>query len=102
MPSRAKMIRDAKLPVPVPDMDHYLAETIQSLGWVSPGPAPLPAAEIKAWAECTGETLTPWEFETVRMMSQAFIGGANSAQAPFQPMIVKMAVATAAFMQQSD
>jgi hypothetical protein len=94
------MIAKANLPVPVPAVDHHLIEVMQSLGWVADR-APLTAVEIGAWADGTGESLTPWEFETIRAMSRAFVAGLRAKDAPYEPMIVKMAVATAAFTQEN-
>lgn len=99
--SRGEMIKTANLPVPVPVVDHHLIEAMQSLGWVGASATPLPAVEVKAWADGTGETLTPWEFETIRAMSRAFVAGMRAKEAPYEPMIVKMAVATAAFTQEN-
>jgi hypothetical protein len=37
------------------------------------GPLPLDAKEIKAWAELSGISLTPWEFQVIRKMDRAFL-----------------------------
>lgn len=94
------MIRNAGMIVPVPDIDHDLIWAMQSLGWAADAAA-LSAVEVKAWADCTGETLTPWEFETLRGMSRAFVAGVRSDTAPYEPMVVKMAVATAIFTKEN-
>lgn len=39
-------------------------------GWV-----PLPYSELRAFGEATGRLSTPWEYETVRAMSEAWISG---------------------------
>lgn len=97
---RAAVLEDAGLPVPMPDVDHPITDALAEIGWCergSMGPAPLSSKEIMAWAEGMGESLTPWEFSMIRRMSQAFCDGLQSERAPYQPMVVRMALATAAF-----
>lgn len=72
----------------------------RGLGWcgnTGMGPVPLSALEIGAWCAGTGETLTHWQFATLCEMSAAYVGGSYATEAPWQPTVVKMALATAAF-----
>ncbi|MFC3169220.1 hypothetical protein [Paracoccus fontiphilus] len=39
-------------------------------GWM-----PLPYAELEAYGRVTGRLSTPWEYETVRGMSEAYVSG---------------------------
>ena len=97
--SRGEVLSRAGLPMPFPDVDHPLVDVAASLGWCMSGgmgPAPLTAGEVMAWCEGMGESLTPWEFDMVRRMSLAFVVGSQAARAPYQPMIVRMGLATAA------
>lgn len=36
---------------------------------------PLPYAELEAYGRTTGRLSTPWEYETVRAMSEAYVSG---------------------------
>ncbi|WP_377707181.1 hypothetical protein [Paracoccus fontiphilus] len=36
---------------------------------------PLPYAELEAYGRVTGRLSTPWEYETVRGMSEAYVSG---------------------------
>lgn len=60
--------------------------------------APLSAREVQAWCEMMGETLSPWEFRTLRRMSQAYVSGLRSEKAPFAALDCKLALASAAIM----
>lgn len=46
-------------------------------GWI-----PLPYAELSAYGEATGRLSTPWEYETVRAMSEAYVGGLVEGKQP--------------------
>ena len=50
-----------------------------ALGCVSPagmgGFIPLPFAELRAYGQATGRLSTPWEYETIRAMSEAYLAG---------------------------
>ena len=64
-----------------PHAEGYLLNAAQNLGWVAAtgfGPAPLTWAEIKAYGDCTGDLINPWEFQTVRDMSEAYLAGYTS------------------------
>lgn len=39
-------------------------------GWT-----PLPYVEMRAYGEATGRLSTPWEYETLRAMSEAYVSG---------------------------
>lgn len=84
---------------PVDGWDEMI-DLARSVGWcgnAGMGPVPLSALEIGAWCVGTGETLTHWEFTTLCEMSAAYVGGSYAPQAPWQPTVVKMALATASF-----
>lgn len=72
----------------------------QGLGWCGHGgmgPVPMSALELTACCAGTGECLTQWEFATVLKMSRAYVTGTQAKAAPWQPTVVKMALATAGF-----
>lgn len=99
---RCKALADAGLPIPLPeiDADQYLIEAAEAVGWCqfgSAGLVPLTAQELSAWCAGTGEALTQWEFATLLRMSRAYVNGSYAKVAPYQPMIVRMALATASF-----
>lgn len=96
------MLASAGLPTLLPDLEggEELIALAQSLGWCGHGgmgPVPLSALELQAWCAGTGESLTQWEFATVLKLSRAYVAGAGSKDAPWQPVVVKMALASAAF-----
>lgn len=98
---RGAALEKAGLPVPMPDVDHPVVETVADIGWCesgSMGPVPLSATEIAAWCDGMGERLTPWEFSMVRRMSASFCAGLQSERAPYQPVVVRMALASAGFI----
>ena len=67
----------------------YLLEAMQNIGWCGSsgfGPEPLSWAEIKAYADCSGDLEHPWEFQTLRDMSAAYIRGYNSDQGAADPV----------------
>lgn len=85
----------------MPDADHPVIDTLVEMGWCEVGgmgPAPLSSVEIMAWCQGMGESLTPWEFGMVRRMSEAFCAGLQAERAPYQPLIVRMGLATASFV----
>ena len=62
-------------------VEGYLLTSAQNLGWTTGtgfGPSPLTWAEIDAYARCTGDLKEPWEFQTIRDMSMAYIVGYQS------------------------
>ena len=59
-----------------PRVEGYLLTACQNMGWVLSGGfgvSVLPWAEIKAYADCTGELKEPWEFQAVRDISAAYL-----------------------------
>lgn len=98
--SRAAVLQKADIEPPMPEVDHPVMETLAEMGWVEAtpmGPAPLSAREILAWCEGMGDRPTPWEFSLIRRMSEAFCGGLQAERAPYQPTVMRMALATASF-----
>lgn len=86
----------------LPELDggEELIALAQGVGWCGHGgmgPVPLSALELAAWCDGTGETLTQWEFATVLKLSRAYVAGTQAKAAPWQPVVVKMALASAAF-----
>ena len=78
----------------------YLLEAMQNLGWCQSGgmdAAPLSWAEIKAYADCTRDLSEPWEFQTLRDMSMAYLRGYRAdlhAEDPaVQPRHVELGIA---------
>jgi len=54
----------------------YLLDYWQGAGMVCPsgmGPTALTSCELESWQRCSGIQLTPWEFQTIRDMSRAYI-----------------------------
>lgn len=98
--SRFEVLGRAGLPIPLPDADHHLIGIMGDVGWCTIGgwgPSAITATEVMAWSQGMGESLTPWEFGMVRRMSAAFVAGSQADRAPYQPVIVRMALASAAF-----
>ncbi|AZV00278.1 hypothetical protein pkon1_p49 [Paracoccus phage vB_PkoS_Pkon1] len=56
-----------------------MLSALASLGFATPvgmgGWVPLPYAELRAFGQSTGRLTTPWEYETVRAMSEAYVTG---------------------------
>lgn len=46
------------------------------------GPVRLSASEVIAWQQGTARTLDPWEFNTVRDMSSAYLAGLAEGEDP--------------------
>lgn len=90
------------MPVPLPPADHEILDLMDEIGWYTVtcnGPAPLPATEILAWCEGMDTSLTPWEFSMVRRLSTAFCNGIAASEAPYEPLIIRMGLATVAFQE---
>lgn len=90
------------MPSMLPPLDggEYMISLAQQMGWCGHGgmgPVPLSALEVSAWCDGTGEDLTQWEFATILKLSRAYVGGTQAKLAPWEPMVVKMALASAAF-----
>ena len=90
------------MPTLLPELDggEDLIALAQGVGWCGQGgmgPVPLSALELTAWCDGTGEQLTQWEFATLLKLSRAYVAGVHAKEAPWQPVIVKMALASAAF-----
>ena len=98
--SRLALFEMLKADPPFPDIDDRgdLIDTMQDIGWglsTGMGASQLPSHEIKAWAEMSGEDLTPWEFRVIRRMSSAYVSGMSAEAAPYEPVMVKIALASA-------
>lgn len=96
------MLQDAGLPLMMPELEggEDLIALAQGIGWCGQGgmgPVPLSALELTAWCDGTGEQLTQWEFATLLKLSRAYVAGVHAKEAPWQPVVVKMALASAAF-----
>lgn len=81
--------------VSVPHVIDYLME-IGPAASGGMGPTPISHAEIRAWQENTGISLTSWESRTLRQLSREYVGeliaGADrERQAPYQPAEVDTA-----------
>lgn len=57
----------------LPPAPPHLVDWLQELGVYCPGPDPLPATEIAAWAQATGRHLARWEFVALQEASRAFV-----------------------------
>ena len=80
MPEGAKESRgktfapdDPRLKLPDHEKGGYLLDVFSELGFARQGPEPVNYQEIKAYCELTDTELTPWEVETVRMLSDAYV-----------------------------
>ncbi len=60
----------------------YVVDTLCSAGIAMPGPVPLSYMEIRAWSELAGVELTPWEAETIRYMSDCYVGQLGKSRDP--------------------
>lgn len=88
--SRLKRLQDDDIS---PDWPVLLAGEMMA-GWLldagpalpsGNGPAPLTQGEIRAWQQNTGITLTAWECQTLRLMSQAYVGELHAGEDPKHP-----------------
>lgn len=88
----------AGLPVPIPDLPECeLAHIAGEIGLSEPGGmdvSPLSSLEIKAWCEMMQHDLSPWEFRTLRAMSEDYCAGSKAESAPFEPLACKLALAS--------
>lgn len=59
----------------LPETKHgaYLLDSLSELGFARQGPEPIDYQEMKAWADLTDTSLTPWESETLRMLSESYV-----------------------------
>ncbi len=69
---------DAELEIPSlpPGADrllHLFNSINSSRGQGFNGPLPISFLEIKAFCELTGEVLTPWEVETIKLLDAAYL-----------------------------
>ena len=74
---------------------------IQELGWCmssGTGLIPITFSELKAYEDITGTRISPWEARMIRDMSEAYCIGTQDTKAPFQPLLYKLALASASFM----
>ena len=53
------------------------------------GLTPLSFSEIAAWANLTGRDLTPWEAALLRRLSRAFVGGYQTEDPPYEPLLTR-------------
>lgn len=84
--TRAQELHEAGKAVPLPAAPAHLLGWLHELGMCVPGPEPLPATEITAWAHGSGRRLLPWEFLALQEASRAFVSEfhAGNAQPPDQ------------------
>lgn len=70
----------------MPPVDaEYIVSYWQDLGLCGAGAmgaAPLSASEIDAWARLGAVELEPWEFNTLRQMSQHYISSLHESESP--------------------
>lgn len=89
-PARIQRYTDDGIEPPLPEL-YAAAHLVQHLFDVGPvavggmGPAPLTFAEITAWQAACGVPLRPWEAQTLRAMSVAYVGQSVDAEAPDAP-----------------
>ena len=87
MPSRAEAYKDQPLPLP----ENQLPALTGILMRAGPGMAGgmgevgLTSQELTAWQRGAGVTLTPWEFETVLMLSHHYVSMRAKAASPECP-----------------
>ena len=68
-------------PEQLPELESYsfLAEWLRDLGYYGSsgfGAEPISWSEMRAWSELTGHDLTPFEAETLRLMSESYVAEA--------------------------
>lgn len=100
--SRYETLEAAGLPDMMPPLDAgedmiALARAVGWCGHTGMGLVPITAQEVMAWCVGTGEALTHWQFDVLLRLSAAYVAGWRSETAPWQPTVVKMALATAGF-----
>jgi hypothetical protein len=85
-PNRAEKIKAAGGEPLMPPVDaEYIVSYWQDLGLCGAGAmgaAPLSASEIDAWARLGAVELEPWEFNTLRQMSQHYISSLHESESP--------------------
>lgn len=72
--AEVRLRKGQPLNLPPVEAQHLLAD-LNALGWCAStgmGAAPLPAAELLAWAAGTGSCWQPWEFRALRAASAAY------------------------------
>lgn len=89
-PTRLAQIEDNGGQAVYPPIMHgqYLLDWLFEVGPVMLGgmaQAPLTFQEIESWARQTGRILSPWESQTMRALSQAFIAAGMEAEKPETP-----------------
>jgi hypothetical protein len=85
--TRAQELQRSGKPATLPPAPAYLLAWLHELGICQPGPEPLPASEIAAWASGAGHRLQPWEFSALQEASRAFVAEyqAGNPLPPDQP-----------------
>jgi len=66
----------------------YLCEHLFDAGPVSVGgmgAVALTYADLQAWSQMTGTPVEPWEAQTLRAMSRAYVAEARAAEDPTRP-----------------
>ena len=80
-----KILDEGREPAyPDPGDAEYLLSYWYDVGMVQPGGMSahrLSSAELVAWQQTTGLELTPWEFQTLRSMSVAYLSQASASEA---------------------
>lgn len=73
--SRAKAFSpdDPRLTLPEHEHGGYLIDLLAELGFARQGPEPIDYQEVKAFCELTDTVLTPWEVESLRVLSDAYV-----------------------------
>lgn len=65
---------DERTELPKPEGMGHLFELMCDAGWCGMGPTAMGYPDLKAWSEACGISLTGWEFETMRRMSDGYVG----------------------------
>lgn len=73
----------------MPECDaHYLIEYWYTVGLCAAGamgPVALSSTEIDAWSRLSGVELEPWEFNSLRQMSQEYVSSLHLSESPDAP-----------------
>ena len=65
------------------------------------GLLPLSFTEIDAWSRLSGAGVTTGEAQIVRAMSEAFLEGRATERAPYMPLECRLALTTAAILNEA-
>lgn len=75
-------------PMPEVECGEHLIDYLMEVGPAfhnGMGPVPVPFFEIESWSRMTATTMTPWEAQALRELSQAYVVSMQQAEKPNCP-----------------